>query len=324
MKLYLLVASLLFSLALLIPGRAFASQLPDDDTISISKQYQSRVSLKQIQCKNPEHKIALRNNGNVICGTEKLMQRLSLVEYRDKSEPLKIEQKDDVLKTKSNEEFTFLNVASPVEFNDDGREIKRSILQKSSAPWVMFDTIMDSKISPDSIGSDGLLRVPNIPHEKYFVSVEEDFFIEDWMPTRIPDGYRLLYANTDCHVRWGCDLKFSFVPNSFVLHKNVTNFDLDISKGFSVYVKYSPTTLNEIEDGMEELEEIFSSQSGYYGGYRDMMRDGTTVSAFEGGTDYNHYRASLSYYFDDYTRVGVLSFYHTIDELLPIFNSIGN
>ena len=55
-----------------------------------------------------------------------------------------------------------------------------------------------------------------------------------------------------------------------------------------------------------------------------MTRDGKTVHAHEGGNALNHYRAVLSYHINEHTSGGVISHYHTLDELLPVFNSIGN
>ena len=37
-----------------------------------------------------------------------------------------------------------------------------------------------------------------------------------------------------------------------------------------------------------------------------------------------HYQAGIGYYIDEHTSFGVHSYYHTLDELIPIFESIGN
>ena len=78
MKPHLLASVVMFSAVLLVPGSAFANQLPGDGISSILKQYANGVPLDNIQCKNPEHKIALRDNGKVVCSSDKLMQKLSL------------------------------------------------------------------------------------------------------------------------------------------------------------------------------------------------------------------------------------------------------
>jgi len=81
--------------------------------------------------------------------------------------------------------------------------------------------------------------------------------------------------------------------------------------------------LDEIEDKIEHIKEVFDSQPGNYGeGLRDMTRDGKTVRAFEGGNDVNHYRAYASIHIDEHTVMTVTSNYHTLDELLPVFDSI--
>ncbi len=78
MKPHLLAATIVFSLILLVPGGAFANQLPGDGILSVLKQYASSVPLDNIQCKNPEHFVALRDNGKPICATERTLEHLGL------------------------------------------------------------------------------------------------------------------------------------------------------------------------------------------------------------------------------------------------------
>lgn len=53
-----------------------------------------------------------------------------------------------------------------------------------------------------------------------------------------------------------------------------------------------------------------------------MTRDGSAVSACEGGNRWNPYRAYVAWHPDEFTIVHVNSNYHTLDELIPVFNSV--
>ena len=77
-----------------------------------------------------------------------------------------------------------------------------------------------------------------------------------------------------------------------------------------------------IEGNMERHKSIIEPQPDNVGGYVDMTRDGKTVSAYSGSNKYNHYQATLGFYPDEYTSIGIRSNYHTLEELLPIFESI--
>jgi len=98
---------------------------------------------------------------------------------------------------------------------------------------------------------------------------------------------------------------------------------LQVSKGFKIGIKHSVLPLAEVEDGIEYLKESRDSQPRNFGlGFVEMTRDGKTVYAYEGGNALNHYRASLYFQPDEHTSVSVNSNYHTLDELIPIFESI--
>lgn len=188
----------------------------------------------------------------------------------------------------------------------------------------MYDVVIGSEINPDSISPDNFARIQSETHKKYSVNPGVGFYIEDWMPTRILDGQKLLYADTGCYPSGNCYLKMQFVPTTFVLNENVTNYDLDVSKGYLVHVEYGVVPFDEIEDIIEHIREVFESQPGTYGGFVDMTRDGKTVFAHEGGTARNHYQATLIINLDEHTRLGVGSNYHTLAEITPVFESIGN
>ena len=232
-------------------------------------------------------------------------------------------------------EIIDLIISSDKEFVDDGREIKRSMLQRAPAPDFWYDKIISSEIKGfDVTESDPRLSSVRIIldttlHEKYSINKGVGFYLEDWMPTYIPDGQKLLYADTyystyeisekEYEVYYA---NYQFVPSTFVLHQNVTNYDLDVSKGFTIHIEHDTLPFDEVEDIIEKRNEILESQSGNYGGYRDMTRDGKMVAAYEGGNDLNHYQSLIGYNYDENTSVSVHSYYHTLDELIPIFNSI--
>jgi len=187
----------------------------------------------------------------------------------------------------------------------------------------MYDRIMDSMEDGMSVSSAGVASITVSPHEKYSVNPGVGFFAEDWIPEYIPDGQKLLFTETEYYPKTGSyGLGLTFVPTTFVLHQNVTNHDLQISKGFNVGVTRQILLLEEMEDMIEDFEERRASQSGNYGGFIEMTRDGKTVWAYEGGNDLNYYYASISFQPDEFTSVHVGSGYHTLDELIPIFNSI--
>ena len=288
--------------ALLLAAFAITTPLAHSEHPSPAQQIRDGVDPYDIQC-NAERIHVIRDNDAHICVRDTTAQKFGW-------EPVI---------------FTTLSVSSPEEFVDDGREIKRSVLQKAPAPAPWYDTIMSSQMNPGNMGSNNTVRTPSTPHEKYSVVPGVGFYIEDWMPTHILDGQKLLYADNGCYPSGNCYLNMQFVPTSFVLNENVTNHDLDVSKGFTVNIKYSTVQLEEMEDRIEHKKEIIEAQPGNYGeGFREITRDTKIVFAYQGGNNLNHYQAGIGYNFNERIRIGVHSYYHTLDELLPVFNSIGN
>ena len=222
-----------------------------------------------------------------------------------------------------------LNITSDTEFTDDKREIKRSILQRAPAPWPMYDKIINSTTGLIVPGPTGASGIQTTPHEKYSLNGKVGLYLEDWMPTYIPEGQKLLYADTNYlafevneRTYESHEAIYQFVPTSFVLHEGANTYDLKVSKGFTVNIEHNTLPFNSVEDGIEYLKEIDEIQSGSYGGYRDMTHDGKTVSAYEGGNDSNHYQAVVYFQPNENTSIGIRSYYHTLDELIPVFNSI--
>ncbi len=273
-------------------------------------QLEQGIEIDQLQCNNPNHVLVFRTNGNVACVTERNAEKMGWTIVKT------VKSTDEISTT------VVLNVSSPIEFVDDGREIQRSILQKSPAPSPYYDRIITSMDDGFSV-SEGVATFVQTPHEKYSVNPGVGFYTQDWMPKYILEGQKLLYTETTCYEKTGdCGLGIHFVPTTFVLNKNVTSFDLDVSKGFKIGIKYSVLPLDEVEDSIEYLKETRESQPRNYGDFKNMTRDGKTVLAYQGGNALNHYIAVLTFHPDDHTRVSVSSNYHNLEEILPIFKSV--
>lgn len=286
---------------------------------SLRIQMDDGIKTDQIQCENPNQVLVKRTNGKLACVTEKTAEKLNW-------KILNLDQKISVNNDSTNTQIQLvtLNLSSDVEFVDDGREIKRSILQKSPMPLPMYDRIMATMNDGVSVSPAGFATFATSSHEKYSVNPETGFYAEDWMPGYIPDGQKLLYTDKICYEKSGdCELGINFVPTNFVLHENMTSHDLQVSKGFYISVKYSTLPLGEVENTIEFVKEIRESQPRNFGlGFVNMTHDGNTVFAYEGGNALNHYSASLYFHPDDHISVGVASYYLTLDELIPIFESV--
>lgn len=283
------------------------------------------VHPEDVQC-NDGLVHAIRANGDHVCVRETTSERLGWEVFV--VEEVAPPGKEDAAGAASEGAGSYevvLNASSSVGFVDDGREILGAKLEPSGPPNPMYDAIMNSEISPDSIGHDKLARIQSTPHEKYSVNPGVGFYVEDWMPTHIIDGQRLLYADTGCYRSGDCYLKMQFVPTTFVLDENVTNHSLDFSKGYLVHAEYEVKRFYEIDYIVTSLSKIFESEPGAYGGFVNTTRDGKTVWAYEGGRHlYRHYQAILNFDLDEHIWFGVKSKYHTLDEIMPVFVCMGN
>ena len=310
---------LMLLVAALVAGASLATLAHSDYPPPLQQIRDGGVDPGDVQC-NAGLVHAVRANGAHVCVKETTAERLGWeILVAEEAAPA-----DGAAPEGADRYDVVLNTSSSVEFVDDGREVKRSILQRAPAPLEMYDTIMKSEINPGSAVSGNSARIQSETHEEYSVNPGVGFYIEDWMPTHILDGQKMLYADTGCHPSGNCYLEMQFVPTTFALNENVTDHDLAVSKGYVVSVEYSVVPLDEIEDAIEYIREVFESQPGEYGGFVNMTRDGKTVLAHEGGTALNHYRAVLSMHFDEHTTFGVVSNYHTLAEITPVFESIGN
>jgi len=275
-------------------------------------QLQNGVDPKDIQC-NENLVLVLRTDGSPVCVKESSADKLGW----------EIINTFPVIDTKTVEPtITTLDLSSPVEFVDDGREFGE-VLQRMPAARPIYDKIMESMNNGISVNSKGVATITSQAHEKYSINEGVGLYAEDWMPTYIPDGYKLLYSETECYeITGSCSVIMRFVPTTFVLNQNITNYDLQFGKGFYVGAGIYKTPLDEIEDSIEDLKESRESQPGNYGGFRDMTRDGKTVMAYEGGNDLNYYTTGLVVHTDEFTRINVRSNYLSLDELIPVFESI--
>ena len=213
-----------------------------------------------------------------------------------------------------------LDLSSTTEFVHDGRQYPHSLSNRGHGV-IMYHTILES-YADFYVDADGVAFFTPTPHEKYSLNPDVGFYVEDWIPQHIPEGYKLLYVDTACYPSGDCGLKIVFMPSTFVLTPLTKNINLQISNGLFIRVSYFAEQLDEIEDRIEHFLDYMESKTGSYGGFEDITRDGKTVWAYQGGNKYHHHTASISYDIDDHTTLSVRSEYHTLDELIPIFNSV--
>ena len=221
-----------------------------------------------------------------------------------------------------------LDFSSPVDFVDDGRKYPFAS-GGSGPPHKIYDKISQS-YRDFYVDHKGVATFTPTPHEKYSLNPGKGHYIEDWIPGYIPDGQRLLYAETnyDTFEQNGKTYEtyntgIFFVPTTFELTPFTTNHLLDSAKGFNVKVRHSTMPHDELEDISEDLREKFIEDEWRgYGEIRELTHDGKSVLAFAGGNGANRYQSLIMFYPDEFTTVNVSSKYHTIDELIPIFESI--
>jgi len=224
-------------------------------------------------------------------------------------------------------------LASSLEpFEDDGREYRYMILEHYPAPTPYFDMIKYGWIDTTGFETNeyGVVTYLDESHEKYALNLEEGFYREDWLPDYIPNGQKLLVSQTGYSTYEKNELinekysaSYNFVPIHFVVDEKTTSYDLEHNMGFRISVYYDSWQV-EIEDILEERKERHAGKSANYGGYKTMIRDGEMVILFEGGYTGRHYENSIYWIFDDNYSISVRSHYYTLDELIPIFESIMN
>ncbi len=221
-------------------------------------------------------------------------------------------------------------VASDVEFVDDGRKYPEA-MQRRPSPQPMYDKIMALMTTDPGnmvVGQSGDATYQSVEHEKYSINPGVGFYPEDWLPTYIPDGYKLLHGGSDYekftmnkeHEEY--KVHFRFVPTTFVLNEDTNGYDLDTSKGFLINIVKTTVPIQEVEDLIEGMREVYNKDPKWYGSFKDIEREGKPVYAFEGGNPVNPYRSVITWQFADDSYIHIISDYLTLDELIPIFESI--
>ena len=315
-------------IAILAIGLSAVSAFADTEAVlSPLAQFDQGVPIGQIQCS--DSKVLMESpKGIPACVFDRSVDRLVQIGFTIIE--VQIEVSDSPVDIAPEEVTTVvLNVSSSEEFVHDGREFQRT-LQRMPAPWPMYDKIVAATTGIIPADSDGTFSLKSVPHEKYSIIPKVGFYLEDWMPSVIPAGQRLLAAETYYSLYdIGASVEkeeyiayYRFVPTTFVLHTNVTSWDLHTSQGFTMGVKRSNFGYGQVVDISEHRQDILKSQPDSYGGCISMTRDGNAVSACESGNRWNPYRATISFNPDEFTIVHVNSNYHTLDELVPVFNSI--
>ena len=141
------------------------------------QQINNGIDPEDIQC-NAELVHVLRANDGHACVKETTAKKLNweialAVETASDTPTIN----DSVFLQSNDNEFVEFNVLSSEEFILDEREIKR-VLQRAPAPWLWYETIMDSEITPNDIGPDNLVQLPTTAHEKYSVKPNIGLYIE--------------------------------------------------------------------------------------------------------------------------------------------------
>ena len=251
-----------------------------------------------------------------------------LIKKSPSSEKILTSYENELANKKSGYEVLLASSLEP--FEDDGRQYRHKILEHYPAPTLYYDMIKHGWIDTTGFETDkyGIVTYVDEPHEKYTLNSKKGFYLEDWIPDNIPDGQKLLYAQTNystyeknelINEKYGAS--YNFVPINFVVDENTTTYDLKHNMGFRVIIHYN-SWQDEIEDILEGQKERHTELMGNYGGYQTMMRDGEMMILFEGGYTGRHYENSIYWIFDDNYSIRVSSHYYTLDELLPIFDSI--
>ena len=316
--------AMMFSITLLLGF----TPLSYSDYLSPRVQLESGVAIEDIQCKE-DRMLVLRANGSPACVSERTAEKTGW-EIIIK-EIVNMDTLQETIVTQeliTTPKVTVLDYSSPTAFVDDGREYPMAT-QKSAPPHDIYNLIMENLYF--DVNQNGIASFNAVPHEKYSINDGVGHYVEDWLPTFVPEGQELVYgitgyrtfdANGKTYERHEAGIFFA--PTTFVLTPDFTTRDMKNAKGFNISVLHSTFPLDEVEDGIEYIKDSRATQEDNYGGFRDMTRDGKTVHAFEGGNHLNPYQAIISFQPDEFTQVGVNSSYHTLDELIPIFNSVMN
>ena len=313
-------AIVLFSV-ILITGFTISSYA---DYVSPKKQIDSGIAINDIQCRD-DRVLVLRTNGNVACVTEKSAERTGWKIL--KTEFIHTE-KLVTIPEQVTPTIVMIDQSSDVEFVDDGRDIDYGSAGGLSSPRDLYQYVIGKQMKHSEFQNDGEgnITLAAVQHEKYSLKPNKTFYLEDWLPDYVPDGYKLLYSQTDWSEKnQRSSVTHQYVPTTFVLTEDYNSRDSIKSQGFSIGVSKYTYELGSIEDRIERNIEKKAMFGGHYGeGYNIMYRDSKPVQTYSGGTTHHWYQASLSMHPDKNTSFIISTNYLTLDEILPIFNSVGN
>ena len=291
------------------------------DYMSPKKQLDSGVLSEDIQCRD-DRVLVLRTNGSPACVTERTVERTGWKILKTEFiQTEKLVTPEQVIPT-----IIMIDQSSDVEFVDDGREISYKSAGGISSPHNMYQIIIGKQIKHSEFQNDGdgNITLTAVPHEKYSLKADGTFYLEDFLPQYVPEGYKLLVSYTGVSSAGDVSLRHHYVPTTFELTEDTNSADMLKSKGFTVSA-FKTTHERSIENSIEQIKENTNRFGGHYGdGFVDMYRDGKLIYAYSGGTSHHFYQSTLMMYSDDYTSFTVSSYYHNLDEILPIFNSVGN
>ncbi len=263
------------------------------------------------QCNNPDHLLVQRTNGKLACVSEKTVERTGW----------------EIINKSLSPTIIMLDQSSDVEFVDDGRELWVAKAGGISSPRDIYQYVIGKQMKHSEFKNDGEgnITLTSVPHEKYSLKPNKTLYLEDWLPDYVPDGYKLLYSQTDWSEKAReTTLVHQYVPVSFELTEDTNLWHLQTSKGFNVGVVMSLDKKPSIESSKIKYLEMDGKFRKNTFKFQDVERDGKEVFAYSGGNSHLSYHATVMFHPDKYTSVVVGSYYHTIDELLPIFNSVGN
>ncbi len=319
----MIFASVLFSV-ILIAGFTISSYA---DYTSPKKQIESGIVINDIQCRD-DRVLVQRSNGSPACVSERTAERTGWEILKTEfihTEKLVTIHEPTITPDQVTPTIVILDQSSDVEFVDDGRELWVAKAGGISSPRDIYQYVIGKQMKHSEFKNDGEgnITLTSVPHEKYSLKPNKTLYLEDWLPDYVPDGYKLLYSQTDWSEKAReTTLVHQYVPVSFELTEDTNLWHLQTSKGFNVGVVMSLDKKPSIESSKIKYLEMDGKFRKNTFKFQDVERDGKEVFAYSGGNSHLSYHATVMFHPDKYTSVVVGSYYHTIDELLPIFNSV--
>ena len=215
-----------------------------------------------------------------------------------------------------NNKLPILQIASPVPFVDDGREKNWNWepIDNGNRPHAKKVSDYDLFVGNDNKNTTMVFTSPK--HEKYTINHGVGLYHEDWMPTYIPDGYRLLYINSEHIVYPNLEvtyyIRYFFVPNNLIVDPNtgvLSRFEGQIGMRESLY---------ERSKGFNAGVSIHNFPKEPNSLYNTTTIDDIKVWAYNQLNEKNEFSASIKYRSNEgHMHMSVSSQYLTLEE----FNS---